>query len=112
MASIEALGVVLLNAYLIFRYWRAFPSYAVLLLCIPIGMQSIYQWLRALRYYARVRALYHRGAAEEITAGDHQEVALQAAIGGMTDLLSHSYTMVLLAQVLIWALLTHLDGIR
>jgi hypothetical protein len=112
MVSIEALGVVLLNVYLICRYWRVFPSYAVLLLCIPIGIQSIYQWLRALRYYTRVRALYYGRPTEEITPDAHPDVALQTAIGGMTDVLSHSYTMVLLAQVLIWALLARLDGIK
>jgi hypothetical protein len=106
-----ALGAILVDAYIIYRHWRTAGVYAALILSTLIGVQLIYQWLRVLRYYAKLRDLYS-GSDEEIRAGSPLGVALRIAAGGMINLLFFSFGTILLALILIGVLLTRLDGMR
>lgn len=111
VTSSVALGSILVDAYIIYRHWRTAGVYAALILSTLIGLQLIYQWLRALRYYAKLRDLY-AGSDEEIRAGSPLGIALRIAAGGMVNLLFFSFGTILLALILIGVLLTRLDGMR
>jgi hypothetical protein len=111
VTTLVAMGSILVDAYIVYRHWRTAGVYAALILSILIGVQLIYQWLRALRYYAKLRDLYS-GPDEGIRAGSPLGVALRIAAGGMINLLFFSFGTILLALILIGVLLTRLDGMR
>jgi hypothetical protein len=111
VTSLVALGSILVDGYIIYRHWRTPGVYAALILIVLIGVQLLYQWLRALRYYAKLRDLCS-GSDDEIRACSPLGIALRVAAGGMINLLFFSFGTILLALILIGVLLTRLDGMR
>lgn len=111
VTSLVALGSILVDAYIVYRHWRSAGVYAALILSALIGVPLIYQWLRALRYYAKLRDLYSR-SDDETRASSPLGMALRVAAGGMINLLFFSFSITLLALILIGVLLTRLDGMR
>src|SRR6266849_6453545 len=94
VASLMALGGLLANAYMICRYWRAMGVYGAFVLGSLVGVEQIYQWWRALRYYAKLRELYS-GSDIEMREGSPLGIALRVAAGGIVDLLFFSYGTIL-----------------
>lgn len=103
-ASLVAVGCIGLCGYTIFRYWGMLDSYFLLLLGSLIGVQLIYQWWRAVRYYSRLRRLYEM----ESPLG----VALRTAADEMSSLLFFSYGTIAFALVLMDVLLARLNRVR
>jgi hypothetical protein len=112
VVSAMGLAAILVDAYILYRHWQSLNVFVAILLGVPIGAQLIYQWLRTLRYYSRVRELYLRKSDEEAQDGSPLDSALRIAAGGLTDLLFYCYGMTLVALILVGALLTRLDGVR
>jgi hypothetical protein len=105
VASILGLGAVGLDVYLIFRHLHTAPAYVAMILSIPIGVQLIYQWWRALRCCKKVQEL-------RLNASDGRspvDSAVQVAVSGMLDVLFFSYGINLSALILIGLLLSSLD---
>jgi len=73
---------------------------------MPIGIQLIYQWFRALRCRAKIRELYSKGS----DADSGLNVAVFVAARGMIDILFFSYGIALFALILIGLLLSRLEG--
>jgi hypothetical protein len=99
-------------AYLIHRHGDAIPGNFALTLALWIGLQTLIQWVRALRYYSRMRELYKAEAREGLTANSPLERALRIASGGIAELLFNSFLITLIALFMIMKLLTHIDGIK
>ena len=112
VVSTLGLVAVVIDAYLIYRHWHTAPVYVAPILSLAIGLQLIYQWMRMLRYHAKMRKLYSKGPDEELKVGSTFDVAAQVGAGEVMDLLFYSYGITLAALILIGALLTRLDGLR
>ena len=110
VASLMAVGCLLASAYIICRYWRAMGVYNAFVLGSLISVEQIYQWWRALRYYAKLRELYS-GSDVEMREGSPLGIALRVAAGGIVDLLFYSYGTILFILILIGVLLGRL-GVR
>lgn len=100
---ITAVGsvAVVLDAYIIFRYYQILPAVVSSALACLVGVQLIYQWWRALRYYSKVRRLY----AEQVRSGsvghNYRDAALETALVGIADLLFYSYAIMLVTLVVL-----------
>jgi len=104
-AAMLGAAVVVLDIYLICRYFNTAPPYAALILGLPIGIQLIYQWWRALRYRSKLRELYSKDPAQ----GSSDDAVIQLAITGIVDMLFYSYGIALFALILVGALLSRLE---
>jgi F0F1-type ATP synthase assembly protein I len=103
-ATIAGFVAVLIDGYLIWRYWGKAPNYVALFLGLLIGVQLVYQWLRVVRYCAKIREL----DSESLDQGTPRDAALKLAVGGMLDVLFFSYGIISVALILIGALLARL----
>jgi hypothetical protein len=110
--SVLCFSAILAAAYILSRHWHTLNSAMVLVIAVFIGLQLFYQWLRALRYFERLRELYLAAESEPGREGSNLDIALRAAAFGMTDLLFYHFAMVLLCLVLIGSLLFRIDGIK
>jgi hypothetical protein len=98
---------IALVAYLLFHYWRVLNVYIVITLAVPIGSQLLYQWLRALKYYSKIRELCSKRRTEGVLEEHSDDEALRIAVGGVTDVLFYCYGMILCSLAVIAALLAH-----
>jgi len=105
--SAMAVASIALVAYILCRYWHELNAFVAIVLAFPIGSQLLYQWLRALRYYSKIRELYSKRPAEDVLKGNSDEEALSIAVGGITDVLFYCYGMILCSLAIIAALLAH-----
>lgn len=105
---ITAMGVasIALVVYLLCDYWRDLNTFVAIILALPIGSQLLYQWLRALGYYSKIRDLYSKKPTDGVLEAGSDE-ALRIAAGGITDVLFYSYGMILCSLATIAALLAH-----
>ncbi len=77
------------------------------MLSVMVGLQVIYQWIRSLRYYARIRRLYAMATKDDKNPiSEITETALQTAVGGITDMLFYYYGIVIVELCIISNLLT------
>jgi len=111
-ASIVGLASVVTDAYLVYRHWRTAPIGVLLILGILIGVQSLYQWWRILRYRRKIRALCSNGAGEDAVEATSIPESARVAAGGMIEVLFFSYGITFVASILIAFLLMRLDGLR
>jgi hypothetical protein len=111
-ASIVGLALVVTDVYLVYRHWQTAPIGIGLTLGILIGVQSLYQWSRALRYRTKIRALCSKGADEVERGGSSIPAGVGVAAGGMIDLLFFSNGIIFFALILIGYLLSRLDGLK
>lgn len=100
-ATIACLLAVLLDGYLIWRYWGKVPDYVPLVLSLPIGVQLVYQWFRVRQSCAKAQELASQRAHQETSL----DPALQLAVRGMLEVLFVSYGIIFIALSLIGALL-------
>ena len=112
IASVAGTACIVVDVYLLYRHRQTLTIYAVLILSTLIGLQSIYQWWRTLRFCSKMRELYSKASEEGMKEGAHLDVALRVAAGGMIDLLFFSYGITFIALILIGFLLSRLDGLR
>jgi hypothetical protein len=80
IASAAGAGCIVVDVYLLYRHRQVLTTYAVLILSILIGLQSMYQWWRALRYYGKIRELYSRATDEGVKEGFYLDTALRIAV--------------------------------
>ena len=116
-ASIAALLSIALDVYLIYRHWQTLSAYTILFLIVPISLQLVGQWSRALGYYFRIQKCYSIRSDKSLETRDppeHEEVslALVVAVRGINDLLFWSYISNLVMLVYVGLLLMRLDGLR
>jgi hypothetical protein len=95
------------DVYLIWRFRYALRINVAIVLALPIGLQLIYQWWRALRYFRKVRELYSAKLDYEAKDGTPLDAALRVATGGISDILFYCYGIELMSLVVIWWLLKH-----
>jgi hypothetical protein len=105
VASILGLCAVMIDVYLICRYWHTAPAQVAPMLALPIGLQLIYQWWRALRCRRKIQELYSKASDD----GSPLDVAVRVAAEGMIDVLSFSYGITFFALMLIGLLLSRLE---
>jgi hypothetical protein len=109
-ASIVGLALVVTDAYLVYRHWQTTPIGVGLTLGILIGIQSLYQWWRILRYREKIRSLCSKGQDKDAAEANSIPESVRVATGGMIDALFFSYGITLVSLILIGFLLTRLDG--
>jgi len=112
VASTLGLVAFVVDVCVIYRHRETLNIYVAVVLGILIGVQIIYQWWRALRYYSKIRKLYAMRSEEEARAGTPLDIALRIAAGGITDILFYCYGMTLVALILIGVLLTRLEAVK
>jgi hypothetical protein len=110
-ASVLALLCTALDAYLLFRHWRALNAYIVGLLIVPIALQLVGQWWRGFRYYARMRQWRSDMSGNDQTVEDSAESTLDIA-RSISDLLFWSFMTNLFLLLYVGVILMHLDGLR
>ena len=110
--SVSGLLALVANSYVAYRLWLTISTQAGLLLGILVGIQIVYQWWRALRYYNVIRRLYSMRTGSDAAEGSPLDAALRIAIGGLTDILFYSYGTLLVTPIVIGALLRHLERVR
>jgi hypothetical protein len=110
--SITGLLAFVANSYVAYKLWLTISQHAGLLLGILVGLQIVYQWWRALRYYDVIRRLYSMRLKEEAIDGSPLDAALRIALGGLTDILFYCYGTLLVISIVIGALLKHLERVR
>ena len=110
-SSLGAISVLLV-AYLLNKHWQTLSQFSIIGLGIFVGAHLIYQWWRALRYHAKIRALCSTSSSENPDAGTPHDAALRIAVGGIDEILFYSFGMTLICLVLIGGFLTRLDGIH
>ena len=112
IVTIVGLVSVVIDVYLVYRYWHTAPMYVAFILSTPIGAQLIYQWVRVLRDCAKLRELRSKSSVEETKDNSLLGVAERVYVRGIIDQLFYSYGIAIFALILIWLLLSRLDGLR
>jgi hypothetical protein len=102
-------GAVVATIILLLRYDHLLSANLSVGLGAMVGVQLVYQWWRALRYYSRIRALYATKSANEAKEGSPLDLALRIATGGYTDQLFYFYGTALILLLFAGSLLRHLD---
>src|ERR1700678_2486162 len=100
-ACVIGLCALVIDAFVLCRYWQTLNVYVALVLVVPIGLQLIYQWWRAMWYFSRIRNRYSMVSKENGIEDHPLEIALRFATRGLTDILFYCYGMLLVALVLI-----------
>ena len=106
IVTVLGLCIVTIDGYILVRYWRIVPAALVSLLGVLIGVQTVYQWWRALYYYRLIRQIYNA----EIAKGGNPEsngAALSIAAKALTDMLFYSFAMILLLLIVVELFLVH-----
>ena len=111
-ASLVGLGAVITAGFVTFRHWQKLNAGAIEIITIVIGLQLIYQWVRILRYYSKIRNLYAMKPEWEAKEGTPVDIALRIATGGLIEILFYCYGMTFVALFLIGAILTHFGRIK
>ena len=106
---VSAMGVasMALVVYLLGHFWQELNFFVAIALSVPIGCQLLYQWLRVLKYYSKIRESYSKRPAVDAIEGNTDDEALRIAAGGITDVLFYSNGMILCSLAIIAALLAH-----
>jgi hypothetical protein len=112
VASLVGLVAFVADGYLIYRQWSVPHMMGMCGLAGLIGIQIVYQWWRALRYYAMIRKLYSLRTQTEAQDGTPLDAALRIATGGLTDILFYSYGMLIVSLAIIGLILRHLEPVR
>jgi hypothetical protein len=105
--GLVSVGVLVYVVY----HGSSVPGLSIILIVL-VGLQLVYQWWRALRYYSRVRELYSVKSEIETQDSSPLELALRIATGGLTDLLFYCYGISLTMLVIIGVLLKHIYLIK
>jgi small-conductance mechanosensitive channel len=103
--TLETLATVVIYAYLLYRYWNLLATFPTFLVSLLVVVQSIYRWLSAQRYYTRIRKIYAKRSVDGAIPDSPPDLALRTAIGGMTNILSYSSFITLLALILVGLIL-------
>src|SRR4051794_24830986 len=102
VVSIIGFAGVMIDVYLVCRYWHTAPAFVVPILAIPIGVQLVYLWWRMLRYRDKIRQLYLKSANDDPSLSATVRVAAE----GIVDVLLYSYGIIIVALILIGFLLS------
>jgi len=112
VTGMTGVAALLANSYVAYKLWLTISHQAALILGALVGLQIVYQWWRALRYYGVIRRLYAMKSDLEATENSPLDAAIRIAVGGLTDILFYCYGMLLVTSIVIGALVRHLERIR
>lgn len=107
IASVLGAGCVLADIFLIWRYYSLLPAGVVVILGVFVGVQAVYQWWRAIKYYAQIRHLCAQNPQADTGEQFPRDDALRLAAGGITDLLFYGYGMTLVTLIMMGLILAH-----
>ena len=110
IVTVIAASIVIIDGYILVRYWRSLPLPVVSGLAVLIGSQTIYQWWRALYYYRRMRQLHATETPKGENSEPTEQTALSVAAAGLTDMLFYSFAMILILMILTAGFLAHLPA--
>lgn len=110
--SIFALGSMAASVYLICRHWKALGVYGSVMLGLCIGLQALYQWLRALRCYWKLRELCSETSHGEVSVESCLVSVLKISELGVYNLMLYSGGLALFALIIIGTLLRYIDGLK
>jgi hypothetical protein len=105
VVSILGLCAIVIDVYLIYRYWQTAPENLILILSVSIGVQLAYQWWRVIRYRTKIRQIYPKDS----NSGSPLDLVVRVAAGGMIDVLFFSYGITIVALILIGFLLSKIS---
>jgi len=91
----STLGVLCLafNIYLAHAHWRALWDTGIVRYSVPVGLQLVYLWWRALRYYARIESLCAEYPVENAGQAEFRRTLLATVSGALSDLLFWSFAI-------------------
>jgi len=110
--SLIGLASIGFMVFIIQQHRRVLTTNYVIVLCSMIGGQTIYQWLRSLRYFRRIRELFSQAEISHGGTSDSIELALRVAAGAIVDILFYTSGMTLFSLFLIMWLLERLEQLK
>jgi hypothetical protein len=110
--SVSCLALILFTTYIILRHFQTLGFSGTVLLAVFIGVQSFYQWWRAVIYLRKMRVLYATAGFEQSGDGSTLDIVLRLAARSITDLLYYHFGMVIVCLVLSDVLLFRIDGLK
>lgn len=76
--SVSCLALILFTTYIILRHFQTLGFSGTVLLAVFIGVQSFYQWWRAVIYLRKMRVLYATAGFEQSGDGSTLDIVFKA----------------------------------